>query len=61
VGLSCFKRPAIIHAPSNFLSAGNIFFGEILEATLFAIRFVHTSGDTLCPTKCIAATTSMHH
>jgi hypothetical protein len=35
---------------------GKYLFGEILGATLFAIRFAHATGDTLCPTKWIGAT-----
>jgi hypothetical protein len=45
-------------APSIFPSHWNNLFDEIVRLTLFAIRFAHASGDTLCPTKCIGAATS---
>ena len=45
-------------APSIFPFHWNNLFDEIVRLTLFAIRFAHASGDTLCSTKCIGEATS---
>jgi hypothetical protein len=56
VGLSCFKWLGMFHTINFFLLKTSA--EEIIQPTLFVLRFVDSSGDTLCATKCTGTTIS---